>query len=79
MHMHMQCEAQACTSRNCGLIRAKPLQEWAEEPSQKYKEGKYIIERSKVLFNKSEGETVDYCPLSFADMTPDSEIEEDGC
>ena len=60
--------------------QGKTLQEWAEEPSQKYKEGKYIIERSKVLFNKSEGETVDsYCPLSFADITPDSEMEEDGC
>lgn len=61
-----------CTVHHC-------LQEWAEEPSQKYKEGKYIIERSKVLFSKYEGQAVDHCPLSFSDLTPDSEMEEDGC
>ncbi|KAL0052288.1 hypothetical protein WJX82_011400 [Trebouxia sp. C0006] len=52
---------------------------WADEPSQKYKEGKSIIERTKVLFSKHEGETNDYCPISFADMSLDSEMEEDGC
>jgi len=55
------------------------LQVWAEEPSQKYKEGKSIIERTKVLFSKREGESMDYCPINFADMTLDSEMEDDGC
>lgn len=55
------------------------FQIWADEPSQKYKEGKSIIERTKVLFSKHEGETNDYCPISFADMSLDSEMEEDGC
>lgn len=53
--------------------------EWAEEPSQKYKEGKFIIERPKILFSKCEGQVTEYCPLSFSDMTPDSEMDEDGC
>lgn len=55
------------------------LQVWADEPSQKYKEGKSIIERTKVLFSKHEGEASDYCPINFADMTLDSEMEDDGC
>ena len=56
---------------------------WAEEPSQKYKENKYIIERTKIQFSKYEGQAVDYCPLSLSDiisdMSTDSEMEEDGC
>ena len=58
------------------------MQIWAEEPSQKYKEGKSIIERTKVVFNKHDDDTMEYCPISpmsFADMTLDSEMEEDGC
>ena len=54
------------------------LQIWAEEASQKYKEGKSIIERTKVK-SKHEGEPNDYCPTNFADMSLDSELEEDGC
>lgn len=58
------------------------MQLWAEEPSQKYKEGKSIIERSKVVFSKHDEGSIDYCPISpisFADMTLDSELEDDGC
>ena len=54
------------------------LQILAEEASQKYKEGKSIIERTKVK-SKHEGEPNDYCPINFADMSLDSEMEEDGC
>ncbi|KAL3140719.1 hypothetical protein ABBQ32_005274 [Trebouxia sp. C0010 RCD-2024] len=56
---------------------------WAEEPSQKYKEGKSIIERTKVVFSKHDDESPDHCPISpmisFVGMTLDSEMEEDGC
>ena len=58
------------------------MQIWAEEASQKYKEGKSIIERSKVVFSKHEEESIEYCPISpisFADMSLDSELDEEGC
>lgn len=59
------------------------MQIWAEEPSQKYKEGKSIIERTKVVFSKHDDESPDHCPISpmisFVGMTLDSEMEEDGC
>ncbi len=61
------------------ILKTHVFQIWADEPSQKYKEGKSIIERTKVLFSKHEGETNDHCPISFADMSLDSEMEEDGC
>ena len=54
------------------------LQIWAEEASQKYKEGKSIIERTKVK-SKHEGDSVEYCPINFADMSLDSEMDEEGC
>lgn len=58
------------------------MQIWAEEPSQKYKEGKSIIERTKVVFSRHDDENVDYCPISpisFAGMSLDAEMEDDGC
>ncbi len=64
---------------NAFVLTTNAFQIWADEPSQKYKEGKSIIERTKVLFSKHEGETNDYCPISFANMSLDSEMEEDGC
>ena len=59
---------------------------WAEEPSQKYKEGKSIIERTKVVFSRHDDEGIDYCPISpftspitFPGMPLDTEMEDDGC
>ena len=58
--MHTVCDIQ-CSM--CGNVLGWKY-ETAYEESQKYKEGKYILEKAKVVLQKDDGDTTDFTRLN---------------
>lgn len=72
--MHTVCDIQ-CSM--CGNVLGWKY-ETAYEESQKYKEGKYILEKAKVILHRDEGDSTDFTRLNGAgERNREEESDED--